>query len=230
VTVRATERGTKIRVEVEDHGTGVPEEFRGRIFDKFAQADSSTSRRFEGTGLGLNITRQLIEAMGGTIGFQSTTGAGSIFYFELPQTASTPAAPAAAALEVIASLDDTRPPAENRTPRVLYVEDDQDLTNFIEAALAGKAEVTTARTIREAEVFLCEAKFSMMILDLAMPDGHGLSLLELPALADRSMPVVILSTAEASRHAQQRVAAALVKSRVSETDVIQTIISLLPKL
>lgn len=232
VIVRASERATRVRVEVEDNGTGIPEEFRGRIFDKFAQADSSTSRHFEGTGLGLSITRQLIEAMGGTIGFQSTTGQGTIFYFELPQAAYTPTVPSLPAPKATPSLDNALPaPAPNRTiPRVLYVEDDKDLNNFIEVALAGKAEVITARTIQEAEVLLCGSEFSMLILDLSMPDGHGLSLLELPALADRSMPVVILSTTEASRHAQQRVAASLVKSRVSEAHIIQTIISLLPNL
>ena len=236
VVVRACERGKRVRVEVEDHGTGIPEEFRGRIFEKFAQADSSTSRHFEGTGLGLSITRQLVEAMGGTIGFQSTMGQGTIFYFELPQADDAPIAPPTTALEAVAR-DATSPLAANPSapskstnlPLLLHVEDDQDLGNFIEVALAGKAEVITARTIQAAERLLSETTFSMLVLDLGMPDGHGLSLLELPALADRSMPVVILSTTETSRHVQRRVAAALVKSRVSEAHMIQTIISLLPK-
>jgi hypothetical protein len=62
-----------------------------------------------------------------------------------------------------------------------------------------------------------------------LPDGHGLSLLELPVLAARATPVVILSTTEVSRHVQKRVAAALVKSRVSEALIAQTILSLLPR-
>jgi len=68
VSVRASVRGTHVRIEVEDRGLGIPEEFRARVFDKFAQADSSTSRHFEGTGLGLSITRQLVEAMGAQLG------------------------------------------------------------------------------------------------------------------------------------------------------------------
>src|SRR5262249_17501805 len=76
VHIRATRQGANMRIEVEDHGTGIPEEFRSRIFEKFAQADASSSRRFEGTGLGLSITRQLIEAMGGTIRFRSSIGEG----------------------------------------------------------------------------------------------------------------------------------------------------------
>jgi PAS domain S-box-containing protein len=231
VVVRASVRGARVRVEVEDHGTGIPEEFRGRIFDKFAQADSSNSRRFEGTGLGLSITRQLVEAMGGTIGFQSTIGQGTIFYFELPQADHAPTSAPLADLEATPSrYNDLCAPAKGETlPRVLHAEDDKDLGNFIDVALAGKADVTTARTIQAAELLLSEKTFSLLILDLGLPDGDGLDLLLLPAFADRSMPVVILSATEPTREVQERVTIALVKSRVSEAHIIQTILSLLPK-
>jgi len=79
-----------VRIEVEDHGIGIPEDFRPHVFEKFAQADGSASRRFEGTGLGLSITRQLVQAMGGSIGFRSTTGGGTTFHIELPATTDYP--------------------------------------------------------------------------------------------------------------------------------------------
>jgi signal transduction histidine kinase len=84
VEVQVTRDGFRVRVEVRDHGRGIPYEFQGRIFEKFSQADSSDSREFGGTGLGLAISRELIHRMGGTIGFTSAEGVGSAFYFDLP--------------------------------------------------------------------------------------------------------------------------------------------------
>lgn len=75
--------GTVI-IEVTDFGKGVPEEFKPRIFEKFAQADTSNTRTGGGTGLGLAITRELIERMEGAVGFRSSAGTGSTFWIELP--------------------------------------------------------------------------------------------------------------------------------------------------
>jgi PAS domain S-box-containing protein len=69
------------RIEVEDRGAGIPVEFRDRIFKKFAQADGGDTRRQGGTGLGLNITKSLVEKMGGAIGFDSEIGQGTVFWF-----------------------------------------------------------------------------------------------------------------------------------------------------
>ena len=83
-----------VRVAITDHGGGIPEGFRARVFQKFAQADSSSSRRKSGTGLGLSICRAIIDQLGGRIGFETEVGAGTTFYFELPTCADHAPAPA----------------------------------------------------------------------------------------------------------------------------------------
>lgn len=84
VSVAATRANGRLRVSVTDRGAGIPEAFRGRIFSKFAQADSSDIRARGGTGLGLAICKALIERMNGEIGFESEVGRGTTFHFELP--------------------------------------------------------------------------------------------------------------------------------------------------
>jgi len=85
VEVTMEDHGAKVRVGVHDHGPGIPENFRGRIFARFAQADASVTRQKGGTGLGLAICKRLIELMDGRIGFIDREGGGTVFYFELPK-------------------------------------------------------------------------------------------------------------------------------------------------
>ncbi len=213
----------RIRIEVEDHGTGIPEDFRAHVFEKFAQADGSTSRRFEGTGLGLSITRQLVEAMSGSIGFQSESGRGTTFHIELPGGSNaTVSSSDTARLRVLLCEDSDK-------PRVLHVEDDLDLWRVLQTALEGQADIVTAATLEEAYARLQGEPFALVLLDLKLPDGDGLSLLErLPLTRNGGTfpPVVILSATEVSQEVQRRVSAALVKSRVSEAHIVETILSL----
>src|SRR5206468_2856294 len=76
VEVTTEESGGSLRVGVHDRGTGIPENFRGKIFGRFTQADSATTRQKGGTGLGLAICKRLIELMGGHIGFEDRAGGG----------------------------------------------------------------------------------------------------------------------------------------------------------
>ena len=76
--------GVRVRLSVSDQGPGVPVDFVPRLFQKFSQADSSSTRQLGGTGLGLAICKELIERMGGQIGYQPTPQGGACFYFDLP--------------------------------------------------------------------------------------------------------------------------------------------------
>lgn len=85
VVVRYRMAQTRVVVEVEDHGPGIPQAFRNRVFQLFAQAEGGNTRRHGGTGLGLAIAKQLVEQMGGHIGFDTQDGLGTVFRVELPR-------------------------------------------------------------------------------------------------------------------------------------------------
>jgi len=187
VIVRALENGANMRFEVEDRGCGIAEDFRPLIFEKFAQADSSTARRFEGTGLGLSITKQLVEAMGGEIGFETEVGRGTTFYFELPRPAQ-------------AQPDQDTCSQRGHSASVLICEDDPDMSLIIKMAIEQAGfETTIVATLREAAEKLREMTFSAMTLDLNLPDGDGLEFLkELRSQFSTSrMPVVVVSASAA---------------------------------
>jgi len=83
VTLSAEVDAGIVRVSVHNHGKGIPEEFRARIFQKFAQADSSDAREKGGTGLGLSIVKAIVEQHGGRVGYTSESEAGTTFFFEV---------------------------------------------------------------------------------------------------------------------------------------------------
>jgi len=84
VVTRVEDGGDCVKLSVADQGTGIPEDFRGRVFQRFAQADGTNSRRSGGTGLGLSICKAIVEEHGGTIGFDSVAGQGTTFTIALP--------------------------------------------------------------------------------------------------------------------------------------------------
>ncbi len=84
VLLKAKQDGSAVIISVKDHGAGIPREFHGSIFKKFIREDNDTNRKQGGTGLGLYISKQIVETMGGEIGFQSTINEGTTFWCRFP--------------------------------------------------------------------------------------------------------------------------------------------------
>lgn len=184
VEVHVSRGGLGVRVEVRDHGPGIPEEFRSRIFQKFSQADSSDTRQKGGTGLGLNISRAIIERLGGQIGFTTDAGVGTTFFFELPEWKELPAAGAPGA------------GAPSGRPRILICEDDRDIARLIAMMLdKGGFDSDMAYTGAQALSQLAQTSYAAMTVDLQLPDQTGIALIS--ALrrqgSTRDMPIVVVS-------------------------------------
>jgi PAS domain S-box-containing protein len=160
-----------LRAEVVDTGVGMDAEQIARLFEPFAQAHSSTSRRYGGTGLGLSICRQLVTLMGGEIGVDSTPGVGSRFWFTVRLGTGDGAAPPGAAPPRMAT---PAPPVPAGVGRVLIVEDDE-VTQKVATTLVGRLgyAVAVAGTGEAALAAMAVERFAAVFLDCHMPGLDG---------------------------------------------------------
>jgi two-component system sensor histidine kinase/response regulator len=158
-----------LQIRVRDTGIGIPQAAQAALFQKFTQADASTTRRYGGTGLGLAICRQLIDLMGGKIGIDSTPGAGSTFWFTMP-------------LKVTEVMHSSAAPTEIAGRRVLIVDDLELNRRVLESQLTGwGAECTSVEGGRQAlaileQAFVAGRPFDVALVDHLMPDVDGAEL------------------------------------------------------
>jgi CheY-like chemotaxis protein len=172
------------RLEVEDTGIGIRPEDLGRLFVEFQQLDASMAKRHPGTGLGLALTKRIVEAQGGTVGARSAVGQGSVFFAVLPRAAAIVKRPASLAAV----------PAGAQ--RVLVIEDDMRDAERIAGILVGAGYgVEIAANASEALERCADRRFDAVTLDLLLPDMHGRDLLRAIRRGgtNRDTPVIVVT-------------------------------------
>ncbi|MEP6919570.1 MAG: PAS domain S-box protein [bacterium] len=209
VQVRLERVHSSIEIVVSDSGSGISLEFLPFVFDRFRQADMSTTRHHGGLGLGLSIVRHLTELHGGTVNAQSEgPGHGATFTVQLPQVGvyykdnyGVRVHPAADALS-----QEPDPTERLDNLQVLVVDDERDTRNMLKAMLSEYgAEVTTAASAAEALSIFSQRKLDVLICDIGMPGEDGYEMIRkvraLPRDQGADIPALAL-TAYARREDQ----------------------------
>lgn len=186
--------GPEIRVEVRDTGCGIPADSLAKIFDMFTQVDGTYARSHQGAGLGLAISKGLVDLMGGEIGVESIVGGGSTFWFTIPLAAASPAGA------------ETPVNADFRDKRVLVIDDNETNRMILHELLdAWRMEESSVSSGREGLRKLSAAAkrgrpYNLVILDHHMPGMTGDEALgaiwETPEIAET--PVIMLSSMDMS--------------------------------
>ena len=199
----------RIRFAEEDTGVGIADEAIGKRFQPFSQVDSSSTRRYGGSGLGLSICAKLVQLMGGEYGVQSHPGQGSVFWFTLDLAPAGAARTGQEAMPIAVPVAPTAPMATGSGVRLLIVDDDE--TNRVvlaETFRQARADLVTANNGRQA-VDACRAgRFDLVFMDCQMPemDGFEATATILADCAAKRLrpPVIIALTADATEAGRQR--------------------------
>jgi CheY-like chemotaxis protein len=227
--VKFTPRGGQVQVALEgtearctlcvkDSGIGIAPEHHAAIFEAFQQVEGDSTRRFEGTGLGLALVKKLLEPMEGTVRVESEPGHGATFVVELPRESSRVLVPA---------------PLRARPAAVVVAEDDEATRHMVVRVLqANGCEVRGAANGQRALEALAEQLPDVLVLDLMMPELDGFEVLRrLRALPQGGqVEVLVFSATEPVKEARELLlglgAQILVKGTVGTTDLVAAVLQL----
>ena len=192
VEVGVVSRGERVCVSVTDSGPGIPEDFQERVFERLAEALTSSTRQQGGTGLGLSISKAIVERHHGRIMICAEPEAGTTFFFDLPVWVPT---------EELT----VREPVDGAV-RILVCEDDHDVARLLTLMLEREGyEVDVADDAEEAKRLLAQGHYQAMTLYLMPPGQDGISLLrELLAQGGGALPVPVVVVSAGWRRASRR--------------------------
>ncbi len=230
VTVKLRKDASQVQVEVADTGSGISPAFLPFVFDRFRQADSTSTRQHGGLGLGLAIARHLIEIHGGTIEVRSEgEGAGSIFTVKLPLAGSKLVSEMKDDGNLALEVEPKRSPHTEilADVRILIVDDDEDTLELLSAALTQRsADVTAVSSAADAISAIMRARPDVLISDIAMPGEDGYQLMQkvIGLGFERPIPSIAI-TAYAKEEDKERALAAGYKYYLSKPVELQEFIS-----
>lgn len=179
----------KVKISISDTGVGISPQKMAKLFERFERGEDTYSKNQEGTGIGLNLTRRLVELNGGRIGVESKVGQGSTFWVMLPLSTETSVA--------VAKTEEIETRSRLDGLSTLVVDDSTDTCEVLKHILAAAgASVRTANSVSQGIKEIEESQPDLILTDLAMPGESGLALIKyVRQAADETskIPIIVLS-------------------------------------
>src|SRR6185503_13265102 len=214
VWIRLASKQDRVELEVEDNGIGIPRDQLERIFERFAQVDRGATRRYQGTGIGLTLVKEMVTLHGGTISVESELNRGSSFIVSLPRGSATADAivtdeEGSVTIPFVEEKisEGTKPAADGSEEEsgslVLVVEDNPDMRGYLARIVGRRYRIVLAKDGIEGLEHAKTFHPDLILTDLMMPRMSGHDLLKAVRADDalRSTPVVLL-TAQAGTEAR----------------------------